>query len=110
MRDLINRTALLSFMEKVERGLYEAGAAESYINGYRAAMDHVRLGEVYAPGASASDVAAYAVNMRHVAEGLLKEIPKFDDDGDEVTARETAEAMLTETREFIARMGITENA
>lgn len=41
MRDLIDRQALLSFMERVEYSLHKEGATESYINGYRAAMKEI---------------------------------------------------------------------
>lgn len=106
MRDLIDRKALLDWMDQFTTALANSDdISASYLNGYRAAMRDVRE----AGKASLPDAEEYALNMKAVAEGLLSEIPYgVSDSADD--AYESAEAMLKETNAFLAKMGVKDNA
>lgn len=108
MRDLIDRKALLDWMDQFSAALAKSDdISASYINGYRAAMRGVR--EAVQPSTALSDAEEYALNMKAVAEGLLREIPYgVSDAADDAYA--SAEAMLEETNEFLAKMGVKEDA
>lgn len=111
MRDLIDRAELLNLMRKVRANAADEGCSAAFILAYTSAIRDVEIAPRVnaSKPAPASDVEEYALNMKAVAEGLLREIPYgVSDAADDAYA--SAEAMLEETNQFLAKMGVKEDA
>jgi hypothetical protein len=111
MRDLIDRAELLNLMRKVRANAASEGCSAAFILAYTSAIRDVEIAPSVNTGRTvrAFDAEEYAINMKAVAEGLMREIPYgVSDAADDAYA--SAEAMLEETNQFLAKMGVNEDA